>query len=393
MAASVQAVSEECIVKKTVLFRVTNNLNRAGIQNRLCTVLPVLAQEYGYEVHVVTYRDRGVLADKLESRGVQVHHIPIRHKWSPLGIWRLSRLFRKYKADIVHGHSFGGTITGILAGALAKVPVRVGQCHTRDLHWYGKTPVIRKAQARKEAWVHQHFGSHEFCVSEGCRTHFIQETGLSEAYVSVLHNGIDLSRFHEGLNRETGRAALGVEQDQVVVGFMGRLNKSKGLDFLFNHVHTLGSQGKKYVFLIAGSGSEDIAKFCRAEAKAIRSENGPEIRLMGEVTAPETFYPALDLFFFPSEPGVEGFPNVLLEAAACGLPILMRKTETVSEFSHYYSRFYAMDEDEDFHNALTTALSLPRSDQERLREEFSLEAMARRTHDAYTALAIKRNLR
>ena len=250
-----RGIAGEIIVKKTVLFRVTNNLNRAGIQNRLRTLLPMLAREYNYEVHVVTYRDRGVLADELEALGVRVHHLPIRHKWSPLGIWRLSRLFKKYKADIVHGHSLGGTVTGILAGALAKVPVRVGQIHTRDLHWYGDVPAKRAAQARKEAWVHRNFGSHEFCVSEGCRARFLHETGLPAEYASVLHNGIDLSRFQEGTGREAGRAALGLKPDQVVVGFMGRLAKSKGLGFLFKHIRSLGPSKGKHVFLIAGDGS------------------------------------------------------------------------------------------------------------------------------------------
>ncbi len=377
-------------MKKTVLFRVTNNLNRAGIQNRLRAVLPLLAREYNYEAHVVTYRERGVLADELESLGVRVHHIPIRHKWSPLGIWRLSRLFRQYRADIVHGHSFGGTVTGILAGALAGVPVRVGQIHLCDLHWYGKTPAKRRAQALKEAWVHRRFGSHEFCVSGASRAFFLRNTGLPEEYASVLRNGVDLSLFQEGRNRDAARAALGIEPDQIAVGFMGRLAKGKGLDFLFERIQRLGPSRNRYVFLIAGSGSSDMTGWCRAAAEAVNAAGGPRVRLLGEVAAPETFYPALDLFFFPSAPGVEGFGNVMLEAAACGLPVLTRKTSTVQEFAPYYSRLHSMAEDEDLGAAMDAALALPRASQTALRSEFSLEAMARRTHAAYAALAAGR---
>ncbi len=99
--------------KKPVLFRVTNNLNIGGITSRLRLVLPLLTKFF--EVHVVTYKEQGVLVEELKQKGVHVHHLPIKGKWSPLSIYQYAKLFRQYKADIVHTHSFGGNITGILA--------------------------------------------------------------------------------------------------------------------------------------------------------------------------------------------------------------------------------------------------------------------------------------
>ena len=120
---------------KPVLFRVTNNLKIGGVQRRLRALLPLLTDRY--DVHVVTYKERGVFFDELAQLGVHVHFLPRKGHWDPVAIWKLARLFRRHHADIVHTHSFGRNIFGILAAALARVPVRIGQVHSRDTgHFY-----------------------------------------------------------------------------------------------------------------------------------------------------------------------------------------------------------------------------------------------------------------
>ena len=127
---------------KPVLFRVTNNLNIGGVQRRLRSLLPRLLPYY--DVHVVTYKDKGIFFDELASLGVKSHFIPLKGKWDPVGIYKMSRLFKKYNAQIVHTHSLGGNISGILAAAMAKVPVRVAQVHLCHLHWYAQKKLHKK---------------------------------------------------------------------------------------------------------------------------------------------------------------------------------------------------------------------------------------------------------
>lgn len=376
-------------MKKRILFRVTNNLKRGGVQSRLCQVLPILSRDYGYEVHVVTYREPGSLVEGLAENGVIHHHLPMRSKWNPFAIARLTGLFRTWGADIVHGHSFGGTVAGILAGRLACVPVRVGQMHSRALHWYAKSPRGQKAQARREAWVHRHFGTHEFCVLEECRKRFLDDTALPGAYPSVLHNGIDERYFSSPdvwrARRQEGRGRLGLGEEKIVAGFLGRLTKGKGLPYLLERLRERPKAGSPFVFLIGGHGSEEMVAYCRRECASLR-ERGVDARFLGEIARPDTFYPILGCFLFPSEAGVEGFPGVCLEAAASGLPLLMRPTEIVGELLPYYPRIQVFEEGRNIYEALDRALALPAADGEGVRREFSAESMARRTHEAYSAL-------
>ncbi len=371
---------------KPVVFQVTNNLDRGGVQMRLLSLLPRLVDRF--EMHVITYSGRGMLAEEFARAGIALHHIPLRGKWNPVDIGRMALCLRRHKADIVNGHSLGGNIAGILAGALARTPVRVGQVHTRGLHWYAGTETRRRRQRKKETWVHRHFSQQVVCVSEECREYFLDRTGLPPDLACALRGGVELSRFAARRDREGLRREFGIPSEKTVVGFVGRLVKGKGLSFLFNGIRSLGADGANLVFAIAGDGPEERVRRFRAEAEAVNSAGtaGPSVMFLGECAEPERLYPCFDAFCFPSEPRIEGFGGVLLEAAACGLPILSRRIAPSEELRQYYPRVHRMAEDESFLSALNATLALPPADPEVFRREFGIETLADRTADLYLRL-------
>ena len=361
---------------KPVLFRVTNNLKVGGIQRRLRALLPLLVERY--DVHVVTYKDKGVFFDELAGLGVKTHFLPRRGHWNPLAIGRLARLFREHKADIVHTHSFGGNIFGILAAALARVPVRIGQVHLSELHWYGSTALRRRKQMLEETLVHRLFSHKVLFVSRESRDHFQRHTNLPGSMLQILHNGLDLPDAVVPATRKE----LNVPVGRMLAGFVGRITRGKGVERFLDLARDAARQSPgRFHFVVIGDGDGLDAQ--RARVKELGLEG--EVTFLGERRDIHRCYAALDCLVFCSDPGVEGMPGVVLEACAHGLPILARRTAPLEEIGVFYDRIAYLDES-GAAAQLEGALALPPADREKFRGEFSIEAMRDRTTALYETL-------
>jgi glycosyltransferase involved in cell wall biosynthesis len=364
-------------MRKPVLFRVTNNLNVGGVQRRLRALLPLLTTHY--DVHVVTYKETGVFFEELAQFGVKTHFLPRKGHWNPVAIWKLARLFREHRADIVHTHSFGGNIFGIQAAALARVPVRIGQAHLSDLHWYGKTALRRKKQILEERLVHRLFSHKVLFVSQESRAYFKRHTGLPDSMLAVLHNGLALPE----VTAPAPRSELGLPDGKKLIGFVGRLARGKGVGrFLDVARQACAQSADRFHFVVIGDGGG-----LTTHKKWVRDHNlDAHITFLGERRDIHRCYATLDCLMFCSEPGVEGMPGVVLEACAHGLPILARKAAPIEEIRVHYDRIAFLHDKLPAAEQLNAALGLPPADPSRLRAEFSIEAMRDRTIAIYEDL-------
>jgi glycosyltransferase involved in cell wall biosynthesis len=364
---------------RPVLFRITNNLKVGGVQRRLRALLPQLTSDF--EVHIVTYRDKGVFFDELAELGVHTHFLPRRGSLDPIAIARLALLLRRHKADIVHTHSFGGNIFGILAAALAGVRVRVGQVHLCDLHWYGKNRWRRKKQILEETLIHRTLTHKILFVSKQSRDHFKRHTKLPGSMLEILHNGMEFpDRF---ALTPVSRSTFGIGEHEIVIGFVGRIAKGKGLEYFIDYASRINeSEHDRYRFVVIGSGGDMDHYRTLASQKGL----GNRLLFLGERKDIFNLYPLLDCLLFTSDPTTEGMPGVVLEACSFGLPILARRSPTLIEVAEYYSRLIFINESAEPENELERALSLPQADQTAFRKEFSLATMKTRTVDLYFRL-------
>ena len=363
---------------KPVLFRITNNLCIGGIQRRLRSLLPLLTDEY--EVHIITYKQKGIFWEELRDLGVHTHFIPLHGKWSPLGIFKIARLLKKYHADIVHTHSFGGNISGILAAALAGVPVRIGQVHLCDLHWYARTPLRRRKQIMEETLVHRLFTQKILFVSRQSRDYFQSRTHLPDTMLQILHNGIEFkARTRE---KECLRTTFHLKGIDTCIGFVGRLSRGKGVGYFIDFATRTLRADPNYMFFIIGSGhpTEDWETTIRAAGFEKR------IVFLGEKADIQNYYPQLDLLLFTSDPQAEGMPGVILEACGAGLPILARRSDTLEEVQTYYPRIRFIDENLAPLTDIQQALAMPETSTESVVAQFSIEAMKNRTLYLYQSL-------
>ncbi|MEM7788235.1 MAG: glycosyltransferase family 1 protein [Bacteroidota bacterium] len=139
----------------------------------------------------------------------------------------------------------------------------------------------------------------------------LREHGITST-LRLWPRGIERDRFDPAKRSEAWRAAQGFDSEAVVVSFVSRLVKEKGLDVFTAVVHRLQAEGAPVRALVVGDGPE------RAAMQVALPEAVFTGHLGGEEIA--TAYASSDVFLFPSE--TETFGNVTLEAMASGLGVV-----------------------------------------------------------------------
>lgn len=160
------------------------------------------------------------------------------------------------------------------------------------------------------------------CVSTFIRDNVIKTTPISPERVRVHFNGINLEHFNPALYCKTAcRAALGIPDDAIVTGFLGRFTLMKGHYEFFDAAKILLEQHPllNLIFLVAGGDSYGEEEFGQqAREYGIRLLGKDRLIFSGDVSDTPSIYAAMDIFAFPSHE--ESFGNVLCEAAAMKIP-------------------------------------------------------------------------
>ena len=154
------------------------------------------------------------------------------------------------------------------------------------------------------------------CRSEGVAEAF-RQLGVPAARLAVADGGCDTGRYcFSEQARSKLRGELGIGEDELVLGVCCRLVPVKRLDRLIRLVVGIGELGVPIKLLIAGDGPD------RSPLEALTTEldGHDRIRFLGHREDLPKLYSALDVFCLPSE--AEGMSNSILEAMACGLPVL-----------------------------------------------------------------------
>jgi len=145
--------------------------------------------------------------------------------------------------------------------------------------------------------------------------------------VIVIHNGVDLAKFHPAPNKATAREQLGIPTNAPVLATVTALERRKGVHKVLMALPQVIQEFPGLVYLVAGDGPEkgrlmDLVKTLGLET---------HVYFLGAVTDPLPVYQAADVFMFLSKG--EASPLALLEAMACGLPVIAAQRRPLEEFA------------------------------------------------------------
>lgn len=148
-------------------------------------------------------------------------------------------------------------------------------------------------------------------VSDAVRRHWSEALGLPEGIIEVVQNGVDTNRY-----RPSERVTVGSEQ-AFRIGVAARLAPMKGIEYLIDAVAICRKDNVPVRLQIAGDG------VLRQELERRVNDLGlgSAVNFFGQISDMPGFYSGLDAFVLPSV-STEGLPLGILEAMACGLPVI-----------------------------------------------------------------------
>ena len=274
---------------------------------------------HGLSVTVVTSPGESVAAFARQE-GSSIEQIAMRRAISPVAdlsaLFRLVRMLRRVKPDVVHTHTPKAGLLGMLSARIVGVPVRIHHIHGLPLETAtGWKRILLRSTDRLTCAM----STQVLCVSASIMALAISAKLIGKRDAKVLMsgsiNGIDgVGRFNPDLRREAGaqlRRDLGIQGDQQVVGFVGRLVKDKGIEELARAWQTLRESHRDVHLLLVGKLElEDPV----SPAALLSLQEDPRVHFLGFVDSPEVAYAAMSILVLPSHR--EGFGLAALEAGA-----------------------------------------------------------------------------
>jgi glycosyltransferase involved in cell wall biosynthesis len=257
-------------------------------------------------------------------------------KFRPLQILALAGVLRRSRARIVHAHHGDDYWTALLAARL--VQPRPLVIFSRHLAKSPRSPLSRKhlfAQADAVIAVSRFVAEvltrgHRDPASPVAERHHRPPSRMDPRKLHVIHTGIDTQAFRprDRALAETARRTLNLTPGETVFGVVGGfdLPVGKGQRVFLRAARDVVRRLPKSKFLLAGTGTmADILK------EDIR-HHGLEGRalLVGHQADPVALHHALDILVHP-QIATEAFPSVVLEAHACGRPVIASRLDGIPE--------------------------------------------------------------
>lgn len=247
----------------------------------------------------------GVLEDEANAQGI-LTYVMNRRRGIDLGLfWRLYRLFRKQRVDIVHTHHFTQLFYS-LPGALL---VRARIIHTE----HGLT-VYRKRHLRVAFRFLSFFCDKVVTIGQDCSNVLNTEFGIPERKLAVAHAGIDLSSFE--VSKEQARLELGISPDARVATIVAQLYPVKNHSLLLSAFKEVIPRIPTALLLVVGDGVERENMVLTIELLGLHDN----VRMLGQRRDIPRILAASDTFVLSSDS--EGLPIAMLEAMAAGKPVV-----------------------------------------------------------------------
>jgi len=272
---------------------------------RVCLSLCTDLQQRGHRVLLLCKPDGG-LPDEARNLGLEVQTPAISGKLNLAAPFRIARIARDFRADVIHTHLSTASLWGGLAGRLAGIPT-LGHVHALN------------------TWFYYRFSTLAATCSGGVKQHIVAQ-GADPAKVRVVYNGIPANRLDGVLPVSEARQMLGLAPDQPVVACVAHLSSKKGQIFLLQAVALLRERFSNLVCLLAGEGELHD----QLQRQAVKLGITDQVRLLGFRPDVMSVMQAADVVVLPSI-AKEGLGLVLVEAALLEKPTIGSNAPGIDE--------------------------------------------------------------
>lgn len=296
-------------------------------------------------------QERGACVTAITAKGPELAQVPwgecLRHLlvdirrrptlWRDvLALVRMVVIFRQYWFHVVHSTTPKAGLLTAIAAWLARVPVRL---HTfTGQQWVTLSGPIRWISRWSDRVIGK-LNTRVYADSPSQRQFLIDQGIVSADRIGVIGMGslagVDMQRFSQDRFTEMQRAELlrelGIAPGAVVITFIGRITRDKGINELLEAAGALRESGMLFDVVLIGPMDSALEPGRASEADSTSKQlRGPaNIHVIGYTDVPERYLAITDILCLPSYR--EGFGTVVIEAAAMGVPTVGTRITGLSD--------------------------------------------------------------
>ncbi len=323
---------------------------------------------------VVSMRGFGVIGPSLQAAGIEVIDLEMRGVAGSLrGLWRLYRLLRRQRPDVVQTWMYHADLLGGLIARLAGV---------RAVSWglrnSGEHLAESSRSSRRAAWWCARVSGMVPAAIVACahRAAVVHRAlGYRTDRLVVIPNGYDLRRWQpDPVSRGRLRASLGVAEDEVLLGCVARWNPLKDHANLLAALALCQHHGLRLRCVLVGLGMSPDNAGLLAMARDLGVLQ--QLVLLGRRDDVPHWMAAIDVHVLASK--AEGFPNVVCEAMACGAAAVVTDVGDAAEIVAQHGWVVAAQDPAALAQAMQAAVRAVRAPGWAARQTAARESVAQR---------------
>lgn len=371
-----------CDEGRTKVLLLTVGLTVGGTEGQLLELASRLDRRR-FNVMICALKGEGPVARTMRERGIRVVTLNGCGAWDVRVLYRLFRLVRQERPEILHAFLGFANLAASLVGRLLGVPVVIWSYRDVEVwktrvHWMVDRMGVRWADAIT-------------CCSDAVRQFVLAHLNGQVSKLVTIHNGIDPDLFSSP--RVASRSELTLRDGGFVIGTISRLDEpKKGLTVLLQALaNVAGRDGvPAWQWLLVGEGP------ARDRLRTLAAELGlsGQVVFAGMRRDVASLLPAMDLFVCPSL--YEGFGIAIVEAMAAGRPVIASAAGGIPEIVVHEETGLLVPPGDAVALADAIVALLTRPDRaramgargrERAREKFSIASAVRRHQQLYESLS------
>ena len=298
-------------------------------------------------------------------------------------IFRLNSIVKRYNIALIHAHTYKGLLLAVFAAKINRIPLI---WHDGDFSQHGFLDRLVSACCDRI-----------ICVSNAVAEN--RAKTMDALKMVVIHNAIDFAEFSDKNDKKKIRKEFGLAEDDIVIGFVGRISPHKGLEYLVEAIGSslLGGYNLKVIVVGGVFRPEDKGYFAKLKKMISSKRLNSRFIFAGYRTDARRIAHVFDLAVVPSVR--EPFGRVVVEAMASGVPLVASRSGGIPEIveDEITGILFEPCDSVDLSRKIKLLLDdsglgdrIVAKAKEVFKEQYTLERFARETQEVYDKLLDKK---
>lgn len=327
--------------------------------------------------------NESTLTQKLREVGIKTYVVSENKYNFPQIYKEILRILKRHRPDVIHSHRYKENLLAFLLHPFFPSARLLATIHGLPESFPKEKRLKSNSISRLNLFILRKYFSHIIAVSEEMRDTLFQEFGFSSRKIEVIHNGIGLPPEIDAIS-----------QNCFHIGTAGRMVPVKDYNLFLDVAAAVTKEAPHTRFSILGDGplKDELKK------RAIKLQLDGRVNLLPPQPDPFPYYNSLELYLNTSVH--EGIPMSILEAMACGKPVIAPKVGGIPEIVSHAKEGVLVDgrKPEDYAYACLSLIKdqalrsqMGQAARKKIATSFSAQKMAQSYYKLYTSIAPNSN--